>query len=47
VELVTGISTIDDIEILGGIDEGDRFALPDSDIILRDGLYIIPVEKNS
>jgi HlyD family secretion protein len=47
VELVTGISTIDDIEILGGIDEGDRFALPDSDIILRDGLYIIPVEKTA
>jgi hypothetical protein len=47
VELVTGISTIDDIEILGGIDEGDRFALPDSDIILRDGLYIIPAEKTA
>ncbi|MBN2626447.1 MAG: efflux RND transporter periplasmic adaptor subunit [Spirochaetales bacterium] len=45
VELETGISTIDDLEILGGASAGDRFALPEGELILRDGLYVTPREE--
>ncbi len=43
VDLDTGLSTIDDLEIRGGASEGERFALPGGDLILRDGLYVTPV----
>ena len=47
VEPVTGISTIDDLEILEGLENGDRIALPGGDLILRDGLYVVPTEESS
>lgn len=42
IELAVGISTINDLEVLEGVAEGDRFALSRGDTILRDGLYVIP-----
>lgn len=40
----TGLSTIDDVEVLNGVDEGDLLALNTSDM-LREGLIVTLKEE--